>query len=257
MNKKYAMQFVASVQWKFKPCYEGSDEIKLPEEVASKLNDEQKTVVLGVLKTVREESNRRLTDLSTELQNLGKKAKLTEAERQQLDDRVRQLSEQGMSAKQIHERQLLDLQTQHGETVKTVEGERDSWRNRYTQTAISSSISAAASANKAYNSDQLQAILGPRTQLVEELQEGKPTGKLIPRVKFDDVGSDGKPVQLDLSVPDAVKRMAGMDSFANLFEHSGVGGTGAQRRARSGSATLTDLKKDPAAYRQFRRQGRK
>lgn len=240
--------------WSFTPVFD--DEITLPPEVAGKLDDAQKALVLNVVKTLQQQHNQKINELGVEMGNLGQRAQLSDSERKKLEDRVKALSQQGATKEELHRQEVDGLKTDFGTKIKALEEERDGWRNRHTTTVITSSIVTAGAANKAYNPDQLVAIMSPQTSLVEELQDGKPTGRLIPTVKFSDKDKDGKPVTLDLSVPDAVKRMKAMDAFANLFEHEGVDGTGTRRRAaQSGTGDLSSLAKDPRAFREARSKG--
>ncbi len=69
--------------------------------------------------------------------------------------------------------------------------------------------------------------------------------------------SDGKPVTLDVSVKDAVKRMREMDEYANLFIGDGTGGTGGSTRNSSGgNLNVAELAKDPVKYREARKAGK-
>ncbi len=66
------------------------------------------------------------------------------------------------------------------------------------------------------------------TRLVEDLDaEGRSTGEFIPKVKFNDTDAEGKPITLDLTAKEAVKRMKELpERFGNLFKSNLSGGLG-------------------------------
>ena len=80
---------------------------------------------------------------------------------------------------------------------------------------------------------------------------------MIAKVEFSDTDKEGKPVTLDLTIAEAVKRMSEMDEYANLFKSEGTGGVGGVNR---GSSKPLDAKKiaatDPALYRKLRAEGK-
>ena len=98
----------------------------------------------------------------------------------------------------------------------------------------------------------------PRNWAEELDSEGKPTGKLIPKVKLQDKDKDGKPVTLELLVPEAIKRMKEMEQYFNLFKGEGTGGIGGMNRGSGkGQPDFVKLaKENPAEYRRLRREGK-
>ena len=86
-------------------------------------------------------------------------------------------------------------------------------------------------------------------------EDGKPTGDYEPRVAFPDKDKDNKPLTLDLTVAEAVKRMKELEKYGNLFEggkKSGLGGTGSQ--TKGSNVDISEVaKKDPAKYRELRK----
>ncbi len=56
--------------------------------------------------------------------------------------------------------------------------------------------------------------------------EGKVTDDFTPKVKFNDVDEQQKPIILDLSVPEAIKRMKEIAKYGHLFKSTAKGGLG-------------------------------
>jgi hypothetical protein len=111
--------------------------------------------------------------------------------------------------------------------------------------------------NKAVSVEQIAAILTPKTKLVEKLDDGgRPTGTFEPRVKFADTDKNDKPIVLDITVPEAVKRMRELDRYANLFEEtkkSGIGGSGSYKSGKTPDVAKIAAN-DPKEYRRLRKE---
>jgi len=193
-----------------------------------------------------------------ELEALRAKANLTEEERQQYDDRIEQMKNELLTKEQLTQKEKQKMEKQYKKQIEDLTGERDAWQGRFTEATITRAITDAAVSNDAYVPGQIVAIVRPNTRLIEELdKEGKPTGHMIPVVKLNDTDKDGKPVTLELSPSEAIKRMKEMDDYLNLFKGEGTGGIGGMNRG--GSTKQMDLKKlakDPAAYRAARKEGK-
>jgi hypothetical protein len=106
------------------------------------------------------------------------------------------------------------------------------------------------------SSARIVAILGRDTQLVEVLDdEGQPTGRLAPKVKYRTKNKEGQTVTLDLSPSEAIKRMKDEDEYLNLFRGEGSGGAGLRSQPGGKKPDIKNLATDPAAYRRARKSG--
>jgi len=225
-----------------------------------KLDDKQQKFVNDLISKEKKAYEGKLKRAIDEVNALKTKSTLTQQERDELDKRMTQLNETMLTKEELHKKQVDELQESLKNETTRLSKERDAWQQRFTGHLIKSTIVDEAARAKAYNPNQLVAILNPQTTLIEELEGGKPTGTLVPVVKFNDKDKDGKPVSLQLSVPDAVKRMTKLPEFANLFNQGGVGGMGAGGAGGQGGgdkSTLSTVATDPAAYRTARKQGMK
>lgn len=185
-----------------------------------------------------------------ELNALKAKTTLTGEERTEMETRIEQLSTDLMTKEEVATQNATKATQKYETDLKTIGDDRDHWKKEYTESTIYRSITDAAVANKAINPAQLVSILRDKASLVDVLDsEGRPTGNLETRVKFEDT-KDGQVVQLELTAADAMKRMTEQDSYLNLFQSSGTGGTGGNN---SGGKKNTDIKSmSPSEYRKQR-----
>ena len=193
-----------------------------------------------------------------ELEAIKAKSNLTDQERVDLEGRLENMKNELMTKEELAKKEQDKITRKFTEDLNKVTGERDSWQQRFTNSTIQRTITDASVASKAFSPRQIVAILQPDTRLVEALDsEGKPTGEMIAKVEFSDVDKEGKPVTLDLTIAEAVKRMSEMDEYANLFKTDGAGGVGGANR---GGGKPLDAKKiaatDPALYRKLRAEGK-
>jgi hypothetical protein len=191
-----------------------------------------------------------------ELEALKQKSKLTAEERTALEARIESLRTEGMSKEELARQEVAKAQKLARETEERLTAEAKIWRTKFETSTIKRDLTDAAASNKAYNPSQIVAILERDTRLVETLDEqGKPTGDLTVKTKLRTVDTSGKPIELELAPAEAVKKMAELPDFQNLFQGSGTGGLG--NTGNSKGKTLADLaKSDPEAYRKARREGR-
>jgi hypothetical protein len=191
-----------------------------------------------------------------EAQALRTKAQLTAQERGELDERLEILKGELLTKEQQAKRQAQKLRDKHKEEVSQLASSVETWKSRFTTSTIERSLTDAAAGEQAYSPKQIVAILGPQTRLVEVLDdEGAPSGNLAPKVRFTDKDKDGKPLVLDLSPSDAVKRMKEMDDYLNLFRGEGKSGAGLRSHPGGRKPSLRELASDPAAYREARKKG--
>jgi hypothetical protein len=217
---------------------------------------EQQKAMNGILAQEKRQHQKVTQKALDEAQAASKKAQLTTQERKDLEQRLGQLQDELLTKEELSKKHAERQRMTYEEKVNNLTGERDSWQERYTESTIKRSITDAAATNNAFSPRQIVSILGAQTRLVEVLdQQGKPTGKLEPKVKFDDVDKDDNPVVLDLSPKEAVKRMKEMEEYLNLFKGEGTGGAGMRSQPGGRKPDVRDLARDPAAYRAARKKG--
>jgi len=211
----------------------------------------------NILKVEREKHEGKVRSAISELEALKAKATLTTKEREELETRIQTMSNELLTKEELAKRQFDDISKKHKIELEKLNKELSDSKNRYESETIHRNIVDAAVTNSAFEPEQIVALLRPNTRLVEELDgEGKPTGKFSPKVKFMDTDKDGKEVTLDLTIPESIKRMKEMERHFNLFKGEGSGGIGSYSKGSGKQMDITELAKNPEAYRKARKEGK-
>lgn len=190
-----------------------------------------------------------------ELENLKRSQTLSEKDKTDLQKRIDDMQNTLLTKEELAKKEKERLENQHKQTVQSISAEKELWQNRFTRSTINGSIISHAASNDAFNPDDLIAILGPNTRLVAEVDgEGKETDNFAPKVKFSDTGEDGKPIILDLTVPEAIKRMKEISRYMHLFKSTATGGLGAQANPTNPGQKVDVSKMTPAQYREYRKK---
>ncbi|KKN19235.1 hypothetical protein LCGC14_0947800 [marine sediment metagenome] len=196
--------------------------------------------------------------LALKLQEYKKSAQLSGDEKGDLEKQIEDLQKQYMTVEERGRQTSEKASKKHKKELDDASSERDTWKTRYTQSTIQASIAQAAVTNKAIAVDQISAMLRPAAKLTEKLDEqGKPTGVFEPRVDFQDMDKDEKPIMLDLSIDQAVKRMSELSQYGNLFQGNKTGGLGGSGGTNSNAGKIDIVKiahEDPARYRELRKK---
>lgn len=191
-----------------------------------------------------------------ELEAVRPKLNMTKQERDELDARMKDLTQKMLTKDEIASQEANRLRKAHENKVTELEKEKDDWQQRYTQSFIDRSITDAAVEFDAYSPSQVVTLLRQDTRLVPKLDaEGNATDQFEPKISFSDKDKDGKPVILELSPQETLKRMKETEGFLNLFKGTGKGGLGGNNQGAGKKQSAADLAKDPAAYRAARKSG--
>ena len=231
------------------------------QEEVDKILEEKKGFTQEEVNAFLAKEKRRTQDtqkaLATQLEEYKNVAKLSGDEKSELEKQIEDLQTKYMTSEE-RTRQLKEKdEKKHTEVLTQTEEDRDGWKERYTLSTIDNAITHAAVENKAVAPGQVIAMLRSTTRLAEKLDEdNKPNGEYEARVRFNDIDKDDKPVILDLTVPEAVKRMTELEQFGNLFtggKTGGLGGSGSLKKG--GELDLAKIaREDPARYRKLRKE---
>lgn len=220
---------------------------KIPSALQEKLNN--------VLSTEKKKHQQALDKYKGEVEALSKRADLSTKERESLEGRLDELQNSLYSKEELARKDKEKLAKKHATEVENLTTDRDTWKNRYTNTLINNQILAAADANDAYNNTQIATQLRPKAQIVERQDdEGNPTGEFDVRIKLDGKDKDGKPVTFSFNADEAVKHMKEQPEHQNLFKSDGSGGLGGGTDGKGAPEDRAAISKDPAAYRKNRQQ---
>ena len=193
-----------------------------------------------------------------ELEALKARTDLTDGQRKDMELRFDTVQKELMTKEQLFEQEKKKKDREYTESVETLTTERDTWKSKFEGSSITRAINDASSANDAFDSNTIAAILRPNTALIESLTEdGTPNGEYKTQVKFTDPeGKDGKPTELLLTASEAVKRMTEIDSYQFLFKGRGTGGAGLNNGASGKKPDIEKLANNTEAYRKARNEGR-
>lgn len=223
-------------------------------------SEKQQEYIKNLLETERTQEKQRVEEtykgLKAEIDNLRKKTTLTTQERTEQDQRIQELTNLNKSKEAEIQREREKLIRDHKKEKDELTLDRDNWKRDYTESTILRSLTDAAIEHDAINPEQAVNILRPNTKLVEETDEnGKPTGKLVPKVRYRDVDADGKPLDVDLDPSLAIKRMSESEKHYNLFKNKSAGGLGLHTNNDGKKQDIAQMATDPKAYREARAKG--
>ena len=215
-----------------------------------------KEQVEALVSKEREVHTKRFEDMKTELQALQSRSSLTSKEREEQAKRLEDLENQLLTKEQITQKELKKKDQEYQQKLETTAKERDSWRTRYESDTIVRTLTDAAAKHNAYNPAQVVAMLRTDTRISEVVRDGEPTGEFEIKIKVPTKDEKGNTIVLDLDPTQAVKHLSESDEYLNLFKSDTQGGFGGRNPNKGGQLTAAELAKDPAAYRQARKEGK-
>ena len=239
------------------PVYEGgkdpaNKEPKEPKEEETYTKEDLQKAVQDEVK----KNQAKMQGYIDELSALKSLKDLTTSDREEMEAKLQELNNQLMTKEELAEQAKTKLRKEADTKINELESKLNNIQSRYQEETVNRAIIEEAVAGEAFSPEQIIALLQPKTKLVDVLDStGKTTGETKPRVAFNSVDKDGKPVTLDLSIKEAVELMRETDKYLNLFKGKGAGGLGALSRPSGKDIDLAELAKDPKAYREARKKG--
>lgn len=187
----------------------------------------------SVLKREKEKMKAEREAQAKKLEQFQQSVRLTEEQNQALTAQIEELRAANMTVEEQARRNKEKADKEWGEKLKGAEEKASSWQRNYTDFRIGYEINAGGTTSGVIPQQMkfAEAFLRPNTRLVEDVDEdGKPTGTFTAKVKLASKDSKtGKPIVLDLSVPDAFKAMKEQpEEYGYLFEAHTKGGLGSQ-----------------------------
>lgn len=259
------LRLIAALPWNL--CYDDTDEETKKKEAEAeaakkKAAEEEDKPVLSqkkvndLLAAERKKADADKGKLIEQLESFKKAKGLSEQERLTLTSQIDDLKNSMLTKEELSAKERSKLETDYKKTL--TEKEQLAARNwgLYQNAIIDTQITQAASAADAYKAHQVLTVLKPLTTMVEDKDEdGKPKGSFTPRVKFPSM-KDGKAIELDLTVSEAVKQMKDSpEDYGNYFKSGVVGGLGGSGGSGNvGGAAGGKPPTDPAKYREWRKK---
>lgn len=208
----------------------------------------------AIIKKEKDKLTAKTKDIETRYNQLLESKTLSDAEREEINQRLESLQNESKTKEELHQDALKKLQTKYEtdttkykETVNQVE-------SRFTNLLVNNTLMSAATAPgiKAYNPEQIVEFLKTRSRRVEILSEdGKPTGEFGVKVKLE-IKKDGKRTPLDLDADEAVRIMKEQPEWANFFIDPATPGLGGGQG--DGNSRTPDLSKMTQAEYEKHRQ---
>ncbi len=191
-----------------------------------------------------------VTKLQAQQVTLQQSNTATQDEKDTLAGTISELEGQLMSQKEISDRDKKRTDKEHSEAVSKAEAERDTWRGRFESTLAVNALTQAAVEHKAFDPSQIVNMHQNAVTINEVSKDGVGTGKFEARMKLQTLNDKSESVELDLTVPEAVKELATRPTYANLFNFDGKHGL--QRTNRTGIKNNLDRKEASSTMKNYR-----
>lgn len=208
-----------------------------------------------------EETKKTQKELASQLEKTKSLKGLSTEERTALETRITDLESQYMTDKEKSERRAKEEAQRFTEQIEGLSKDRDRWRRDYQSEIIRNQISRAAEDNNAHRAVQIEAIIDSMIEFKEMIDEenGGKTGEVRPVVIFPDIDTKTKkPIKMEYTIPEAVKRMTELEEYANLFKDTQKAGLGGTKNTSKGGRGKVDpvklAKENPAEYRRLRKE---
>lgn len=185
-----------------------------------------------------------------------KKAKgLSDKERTEMQSKIEDLNNSLMTKEQLAKKELEKKDKEYKQQLDTVDQEKIFWQSEYSKETAKNQILSSVQEYKGVRSEQFVELLMPKTRLVELVgDDGKGLKKFVHKIKYLTKNDKNEEVELDLTIPETIKRMKEEpERFGNLFESGFQGGLGGGGSNGGGSLNGDRPPNDPEAYRAWRK----
>lgn len=168
--------------------------------------------------------------LIDQLTTLQEQSGTSEAQKAQLETQIEELRNSMLSRDELErknkEKLEKDWQTKHEAAVS----EAKTWQSKHNSLFIGHEINRACAEHDVLPNSVVfvESLLAPKARLVELTgDDGKPNGRYEAKVKIQSADKAGKPVELDVTVGEAIKIFKDEPTkYGNLFKGNNAGGLG-------------------------------
>lgn len=156
--------------------------------------------------------------VEAQYQTLLKNEKLTQEERDKLNEALDDVRRQLQSKEQLAKTEMKQLEEKLMKQLNEVTSAKELAEKRYNDLVVYRSLKDAAHEGDAFNADQIVTLLKPYVKL---------SGETV-MIDFPDRSNDtGEPIVTQMGPADAIKRMKQLpETWGNLFKSNVVGGIG-------------------------------
>jgi len=182
--------------------------------------------------------------------------KMTNEQKETMEAELEEFRKQTLTAEEYAKREQKKLEEQYTSQLTEAQSEAQSWQHRHNSLQVNYEISNAAQKHGVLPEaiEALEAVLSGKTKIVPvEGDEG--TQSLHAIVDFVDVTADGKPLPVELSVEETVKRMKENTSKYGYMFAGASGGLGGNSGAPGAGKRKVDFSKmTTAEYQKLRKE---
>ena len=172
----------------------------------------------------RRNIQKELAEKTAALSDIQNTLNLTAEEKDLLANRVNELNNALLTKEELAKREKQRLQDESKAALERATSEGKFWKTRHDDMLITSALMGAVAieGQKAYNPAQIVELFKGKAVIVED-----PSSKALSvKVKVALKGADGQVKTLDLDPVEAMKEVAAMPEYANLFNFDGKSGLG-------------------------------
>lgn len=169
----------------------------------------------------RRKSEEKQRALATELSALREGSNLTQQQRDSLQMKIEEIEATFRTAEEQKKIEISKMEDKYTKDLTAANKKSDEWHGRHDNLLTRVEIGNASLKFKAFDAEQIEALLSPNTKVTER------DGKFMPIVKFNGRDKELNPVVLDLTIDEAVKAMHEWpEKYGNLFENTAKDGLG-------------------------------
>lgn len=205
----------------------------------------QKEIDDIVEKRTRKARNAQKTALE-QFESLQNSLNMTEEQREALEVEIETLRRQTMTQEEIAKREKQRADKQYKDALEDAKKEAEQWRTRHNSLKVGYEIKSAASSVGVIPEQIpfIEAYFNQTAKVVDQKDEtGVPNGAVV-MVQFTDQDADGKPLPVEVSPLDALKRMKELpENFGHLFAAPVNGGLGGNS-GKAPNGAKTGFRKD-------------
>lgn len=203
-------------------------------------------IVVSRVKKLKEQ----LQNTEQQYERLLSNQNLSSQERNELQSELETVQSQLRTREEQARYEAKKQQEKFQSSLEQTTSERDRFKVLFETQTRDNAIMQAALAHDAYNPEQFISVLGPRTRIVEEVNEqGEKTGRLVPRVEVQVTGEDGSTSNELRPVGDAVAQMKDEpEKYGNLFRNHAANGIGVGSNPTAGGRLLDPSKVSTEEY---------
>ncbi|MCP4896243.1 MAG: hypothetical protein GY906_04640 [bacterium] len=203
--------------------------------------DQVNEIVVKRNKKVRQQ----LETTEKQYESLLKSQNLSANEKAELQGQLDNLQTQLRTKEQQAAYEAKKQRQEYDAKLEQTTGQLDHYKGLFETQTRDNAIMSAASKHDAYNPQQFIDVLGPRTKIVDEVNEnGEKTGRLVPRVEMTMPGEDGTPTGVQVTPDEAIEIMKNdVSQFGNLFRGNVAKGIGEGSNTDFAGSSRVDISK--------------